>query len=217
MNTEVNPHYSENYFKWQREIGIFGGVANRIKFEDHIKKTDFVVDFGAGGGYLIEGLSCSKKIGVEINPAARAIAEKRGVLMLPSLDQIENNSVDVVISNHALEHTDSPVEILKEVLRVLKPGGKAIFVVPCEAISHLYQPNDINFHLYTWSPMCFGNVFTRAGFTVIESTPFMHKWPPRFQQIQKIFGWNFFHLACRVWSHLSRNFFQVRCIAIKTT
>jgi SAM-dependent methyltransferase len=215
MNTEQNLHYSADYFQWQSQIGTFGGTANKIKFEKFIKPTDFVIDFGAGGGFLIEQIQCQKKLGVEINPSARANAEKRGVPMTSELSQIESGTVDVAISNHALEHTDSPLDILKQVHRVLKPGGKAVFVVPCEAISYAYAPKDINFHLYTWSPMCIGNLFTRAGFEVVESAAFMHQWPPFFYRIQKLVGWNLFHLICRVYSHIDRKLFQVRCVAVK--
>ena len=215
MGQETNLHYSESYFNWQSQIGLFGGKANKSKFQPYIKPTDFVIDFGAGGGFLIEQIDCSKKFGVEINPSARSSAEKRGVPMKSGLDQLETSSVDVAISNHALEHVDSPLEILKEIHRVLKPGGKAVFVVPCEAISYAYQPNDINYHLFTWSPMNLGNLFHRAGFEVIESKPYMHKWPPHFQKIQKIVGWTLFHRICRIWSRIDRVSFQVRCVAQK--
>ena len=154
---------------------------------------------------------------MEINPTARATAEKRGVPMVASLDQIEDNSVDVVISNHALEHTDSPLDILKEVRRILKPEGLAIFVVPCEAITSDYDEKDVNFHLFTWSPLNFGNLFTRAGFKVIKAEQIKHKWPPqRYKKYQEMFGWKVFHLICGVYSRLTGRMYQVRCIAKKS-
>ena len=93
MNSEAkNPHYSEDYFKWQSQIGVFGGIANKLKFESFVKPTDFVIDFGAGGGFLIENIRCAKKIGIEINSSARSIAEKRGVPMKENLSQLEDMS-----------------------------------------------------------------------------------------------------------------------------
>ena len=218
MESVKNEHYSDDYFKWQSQIGVFGGIANRKKFEEYIKPSDFVVDFGVGGGYLIEGINCAKKIGIEIKPSARAAAEARGLTMYENFNQIEDSTVDVVISNHALEHTDAPLEILRQIHRVLKKNGKVIFVVPCEAVSLQYVETDTNFHLYTWSPMNLGNLFRRAGFDVVESKPYMHKWPPsNFRTIQKYIGWTGFHFICRIYSHLSRRSFQVRCIAVKKT
>lgn len=211
----INEHYSEEYFAWQRQIGEFGGIANKIKFEKFVKPTDYVVDFGAGGGFLIEQLNCKKRLGVEINPAARKEAERRGLSMVDGLDKIESGTVDLVITHHALEHTDSPLDHLKEIFRILKPNGRVVCVVPCESISYRYIENDINFHLYTWSPMCLGNLMVRAGFKVLESEPYLHKWPPYFYQIQKIFGWALFHVICRIWARIERKFFQIRCVAIK--
>ncbi len=42
----------------------------------------------------------------------------------------ESNSVDIVISSHVFEHLDDPKKALKEIFRVLKPGGVFIIDVP---------------------------------------------------------------------------------------
>ncbi|MDD3741235.1 MAG: methyltransferase domain-containing protein [Bacteroidales bacterium] len=43
---------------------------------------------------------------------------------------LENNIYDWVICNHVLEHVENDIEAMKEILRILKPGGKAILQVP---------------------------------------------------------------------------------------
>jgi SAM-dependent methyltransferase len=43
---------------------------------------------------------------------------------------LEDNTYDWVICNHVLEHVESDIEAMKEILRILKPGGKAILQVP---------------------------------------------------------------------------------------
>jgi len=43
-----------------------------------------------------------------------------------------NNQFDWVICNHVLEHIDDEQKALKEILRVLKPSGKAILQVPID-------------------------------------------------------------------------------------
>lgn len=42
----------------------------------------------------------------------------------------ENNAFDVVLCNHVLEHVDDDIQAMKEIERVLKPGGFAILQVP---------------------------------------------------------------------------------------
>src|SRR5579872_3748459 len=104
--SEPDRHYDAAYWAKQRVRGAFGGVANLIKFTPYIRETDRVADFGAGGGYLLEHLRCAYKIGVEINPDALADARRRGLRMVESLDAIEDRSIDVFISDNALEHVE---------------------------------------------------------------------------------------------------------------
>lgn len=42
----------------------------------------------------------------------------------------EDDQFDAVICNHVLEHVESDIKAMKEILRVLKPGGWAIMQVP---------------------------------------------------------------------------------------
>ncbi|MCA6573084.1 MAG: class I SAM-dependent methyltransferase [Pseudanabaena sp. M57BS1SP1A06MG] len=215
MSDLISSHYDDQYFDWQAPIGEFGGWANQTKFIKYISEHSEVLDFGCGGGFLLRNLKCAKKVGVEVNPAAAATAKKNGLEMFRSVDKIPDDYVDVIISDNALEHTLQPLQELKSLYKKLKTGGKIIFVVPCEAISYSYKPNDINHHLYSWSPMCIGNLFTEAGFSVIESKPYIHKWPPKYQLIAKIGGRPLFEIACRIFGRIERTWFQVRVIGEK--
>ena len=215
MTSSQSNHYGTQYFGWQSSIGEFGGWANVSKFEKFITPDSEVMDFGCGGGYLLDRINCRKKVGVDVNAVALAEAERRGIEVFRSASEVPRDYVDIAISNNALEHTLHPLDELKEVHGVLRRGGKAVFIVPCESISYAYKPNDRNHHLYSWSPMCAGNLFTEAGFSVVESKPYIHKWPPNYRWIAKAGGRPLFELACRVYGRLDRSWFQVRVIAEK--
>ncbi len=215
MSNRVSKHYDEEYFNWQASIGEFGGWANRTKFEAYISQADTVLDFGCGGGFLLKGLQCQRRLGVEVNPAAATTAKENGIDVYSCADDVEDASIDVIISNNALEHTLMPLQELQSLYKKLKPGGRIVFVVPCESISFAYKPDDVNRHLFSWSPMCLGNLFDEAGFEVHESKPYIHKWPPRFRWFARLGGRTFFELSCRVWGRLARQWFQVRVVASK--
>jgi SAM-dependent methyltransferase len=215
MSDLVSSHYDDTYFAWQAPLGEFGGWANQTKFAEYISSTSRVLDFGCGGGHLLKNMNCSKKVGVEVNPSAIATARENGLEVFSSVDEVPDGYVDVIVSDNALEHTLQPLQELTSLYRKLEPGGKAIFVVPCEHISSHYEPNDINHHLYSWSPMCIGNLFTEAGFSIVESKPYIHKWPPNFESIVKLGGRRLFEIACRIYGRWERSWFQVRVVAEK--
>ncbi len=222
MPEGVSKHYDKKYFDWQSSIGEFGGWANQSKFIEHISPTSKVLDFGCGGGYLLRSINCAKKVGVEVNESAADTAKNNGLEVFRSTAEVPDDYVDVIISDNALEHTLQPVEELKSLYKKLRVGGRIIFVVPCDSITRDYKPNDINHHLYSWSPMSLGNLFTEAGFSVIESRPYIHKWPrikyicpSLYKLIANVGGRRLFETACRIYGHIERSWFQVRVVAEK--
>lgn len=214
-NGKVSLHYDERYYAWQQRGGEFGGWANLTKFSAFISKNDDVLDFGCGGGCLLRRIDCGKKVGVEPNLPAAETAKQHGIEVYRSTREVPDEYVDIVISNNALEHTLQPLDELKALHLKLRGGGKAVFVVPCESISCSYKPEDINHHLYSWSPMCIGNLFTEAGYQVVESEPYIHKWPPGYRYIAKVGGRGLFEMACRIYGRIARSWFQVRVVAVK--
>jgi SAM-dependent methyltransferase len=217
MPESISTHYDDKYFDWQASIGEFGGWANQTKFSGYIPAGATVLDFGCGGGFLLKRITCAKRVGVEVNAAAAGTARANGIEVYHSPAEVPDDSVDVIISNNALEHTLRPLDELKALHPKLKAGGKIIFVVPCESVSYGYKPGDINHHLYSWSPMCLGNLFTEAGFSVIESRPYIHKWPPKYRLIARLGGRGLFELACRLFGRIERSWYQVRVVAKKRT
>tara|TARA_B110000879_G_C11041900_1_gene459175 strand:- start:378 stop:1052 length:675 start_codon:yes stop_codon:yes gene_type:complete len=161
-------HYSADYFNWQKNIGRTNIIHLTGRFSKFISKNLSVLDFGCGGGYLLNSLDCSYKIGYDVNKHAFEHLKELGINSCYNLSEIKENSIDVIISNSCLEHVPNPLESLKELKTKLKINGQIVFSVPHETIGYGYKPRDINYHLYTWSPMALGNLFNEAGFKNIK-------------------------------------------------
>lgn len=217
MNPPVGQRarYGREYLDWHTPIGEFGGWANRIKFEKWLSRDLDVLDFGCGGGWLLANLPGRQKLGVEVNPEARRTAETLGVPTAADLAGVPAESFDRAISNNALEHVQNPLSILCQLLEKLRPGGVLILVVPCETFRIRFRLKDPNHHLFSWSPQAIANLTQDAGFRVLSSEPFIHKWPPRFQMWAKLLGPSLFHLLCRFYGRWETSWTQVRLVAEK--
>lgn len=205
-------HYNAEYFAWQSEYGPVGGLANEFKFSPYVKPDDVVLDFGCGGGFLLQVLNAKRKIGVEINPVAREEAGRRGIEVHGSLADVASGTVDTVISNHALEHVEDPMSTVREFRRVLKPGGVAVIVTPYDTAGEPFRLDDRDFHLFGWSPANLGNLMRAAGFNVLEVAEIKHRWPPKWNVILDRFGISVFHLVCRAYARLRGGRTQIRVV-----
>lgn len=194
------------YFRYQRPIGEFGARLNRWKFLPHLRPTGVVVDFGCGGGGLLANLPAVRRIGIEVSPHARAVADARGLETVASARELPDDCADTIVSNHALEHTLNPLDELRQLRRILRPGGKLILWLPLEDwrnAHHRLRRPDPNHHLYGWTPLLMRNLLAEAGFAVEECRVISHAWPPYTQYLSRL-PQPIWHLGCRVFSRLAR-------------
>ncbi|MAF36676.1 hypothetical protein CL622_06185 [archaeon] len=105
-----------------------------IFFEEkigEIAKEDYIVDIG-GGLKFGKGLSQYEKL---FESKKYVVLDKEPSYNPDIIGDIhdlplETNSVDAVVCKAVLEHVEQPWLAVKEIHRVLKPGGKALFYVP---------------------------------------------------------------------------------------
>lgn len=172
----------ESYFQRQRISGIQGAEYNKFIFAPHVSEQDDVLEFGCGGGYLLHALSAVSKVGVDINPAARAEAARLGITTYGTLDEIKNKTFSRIITSHALEHVPNPYEALVELKSFLKPDGRLLWLSPMEdwRVKHQqkWEPNDADMHLYTWTPLLIGNLLSTAGYVPQSVSILTHTFPP---------------------------------------
>lgn len=139
-STEVYNIMSENYntlegYNAEADLGLGCGLPTQFA---KIKKGDVVIDLGSGAGndaFIArhETGETGKIIGIDFTPAmiekARSNAEARGfnnvefrqgdIEKMP----LTSNIADVIVSNCVLNLVPNKDAVIKEIFRVLKPGG----------------------------------------------------------------------------------------------
>ena len=102
-----------------------------------VKKTDTVVDLGAGSCEFINSIRCRKKIAIDANPDLLQHAKKEVVGIKGRVSQIKRlvgkTKVDVVFASNVLEHLNSKEEVFElilDIFQILSPGGRLLLLQP---------------------------------------------------------------------------------------
>jgi SAM-dependent methyltransferase len=114
------------YFAWHEKPGYWGDVVR------HFPPDTRLLDVGCGEAWLAEHFE--RYAGVDVSPEAVEAARARGrnVALLKPGDALPfgDESFDGVVLKDVLEHVADPVAVVKEVRRVLVPGGRVFASSP---------------------------------------------------------------------------------------
>lgn len=130
---------SDNYV-FQRSLLAYVEAAKLISGK--------VLEIGTGSGYGIEIISPVADEFVTVDKFETSALEKiKGhdnvefiQMNIPPLIGLEDNSFDFVISFQVIEHIKNDHDFVKEIQRVLKPGGKFIVTTPNKTMSISRNP-----------------------------------------------------------------------------
>lgn len=94
-----------------------------------------ILENGCGVGMYVENLAPfgGKVTGLEFDFKRAAEAGQNSSRMLNAAGEylpFPENSFDLILSHEVLEHVQSDVDAVREMVRVLKPGGRATIFVP---------------------------------------------------------------------------------------
>jgi SAM-dependent methyltransferase len=140
---ELAGFYARDYYAYQppkRAHGLRGLAKKLLKTQIKTHDPTFpqygeFLDIGCGAGdYLHLMLAKGWKVrGVEPSEFGAAEGRRAGLdIFNGTLDKAKfpENMFDYVRSNHSFEHLHNPVEVLDEIYRILKPGGKVYIGIP---------------------------------------------------------------------------------------
>ena len=188
------------------------------KLQPHIKPTDTVVEFGAGLGWNLTGLNCARRIATDLEDFLPTDLKQSGVEFFTTSETLANETAQVVICHHVLEHVENPREMLSEAHRILVPHGQLLIFVPYEKESKYrhYDPNEPNHHLFSWNAQTLGNLIATQSFTVqtCEIAEFGYDRFAAKLALRFHLGQNGFRIIRRL-THLLRPAQEVRAIATR--
>jgi SAM-dependent methyltransferase len=138
-----------------------------------------ILDFGCASGRFIARMQSLgwDATGIDFTEDSVAPAREQGLKVvcgtLPHPD-LATGSFDVVTLRAALEHVHSPVGTLREVHRLLAPGGKVVIQVPnydCWELDYFgdaAQILNLPRHLTHFTGATLADTLTRAGYTNVH-------------------------------------------------
>ena len=177
-----------------------------------------MLEIGCGLGHLLGWLVEQYEVyGADINPWALAEACKnvpRGRFLLLSAEDLSafpENTFQVVIAKHVVEHLEDPVAAIAEISRILAPGGLLLLATPnMDSLTRAVKKEKwIGYqdptHISLWSPgewldkFQLFRLFPRKVFSDgFWDAPYISWLPTSFQKIlfgapgglQAVFGWS---------------------------
>lgn len=114
--------------------------------------------------------------GLELNEKAAQDARMAGfTVYTQTLEEFQPKKLfDIVVLSNVLEHAPNPKEMLKNIHRVLKPGGHVWISCPNsqswlrKLFGHSWINWHVPFHLFHFSSKTLGQLLQRSGFEITE-------------------------------------------------
>jgi SAM-dependent methyltransferase len=177
--------YPADYAPFQRR-GVSGRVKSGLerrtvrKLRRYLGPPNAVLDVGCSTGALLAAVRAAgnpRVTGVEPDPAAARVALARRLdVRVGDLEAagFSDEHFDTVVMSHALEHVRDPLATLREVGRVLRPGGALLLWLPNAASleARLLRARWIGYdaprHLTTFDLTTLTDALRRAGFTIAD-------------------------------------------------
>lgn len=142
MTRENNVKHVKHFFYPETAVGGFSSVDGTVQFYQRVNaildKDSLVVDLGAGRGsaadtdtspYRLALMTlrgkCRKIIGVDVDEAVlnNPMVDEARLIGADGSLPLEDNSVDMIISDNVFEHISNVDQFSSEIDRVLRVGG----------------------------------------------------------------------------------------------
>ncbi len=135
------------YFDWHGEPGYFRDITR------HFPADAKLLDLGCGSAWL--GRHFANYTGLDASAEAVAAAAEHGIAVIQGsvVDPLPfaDATFDAVVAKDLLEHVPDPAQVVREIRRVLRPGGRVFASSP-------------DAQKWVWNDYTHVRPFTRTGF-----------------------------------------------------
>ncbi len=170
---ELQTHRAEDRHWWYRgRRQVLERVIDSLRLPARAR----ILDAGCGSGRnMVELARHGTVTGVELSPTSVALARERSagevsegsILSMP----FDSASFDLAVSLDVIEHLKDDLSALRELRRVVAPGGALLVTVP--AYRWLWSGHDeINHHHRRYTRGTLQQVAERAGWETVRTTYF---------------------------------------------
>lgn len=175
-HSDGNTSLFEKTYQW---VKCFAAVQKLRQIEKFCNTKGNLIDVGAGtGDFLLTARKRGWKVtGTEPNPQARAKAEKKGIPLVNNTQSLQGGQFQVVTLWHVLEHVPDFDAQIKEIHRLLVPGGVAVIAVPnfkcysARFYKKYWAAYDVPRHLWHFSKTFLIATFHKNKFSTLGIKP----------------------------------------------
>ncbi len=170
---ELQTHQAEDRHWWYRGRRT---VLERVLADLRLPARARILDAGCGSGRnMVEFARHGTVTGIELSDTSVALARERGagdvvegsVLDMP----FEADAFDLAASLDVIEHLQDDLHALRELRRVVAPGGSLLVTVP--AYQWLWSGHDeINHHFRRYTRRSLQRIGEQAGWHQVRTTYF---------------------------------------------
>jgi len=173
-------------------------------FAERTRKNMLVLDAGAGRGPYRKMFKHARYEAADFAQLSTAYTKLDYVCSLVDIP-VKDARFDRILFNQVLEHIDDPPAVLKELHRVLKPGGQILCTVPL-----FYQEHQQPYDYFRYTKFALQKLFTDTGFenvriewlegyfgTVSYQFHLMSRWLPDASRFDP--GWRGVYLGPMLW------------------
>jgi SAM-dependent methyltransferase len=181
ISARTKPPFRESDSRYQKEMLQVRDYRRTHALLDQLyPRRGRLLEVGSSLGFLLDDFRRDgwDVLGVDPNSEACRIARER--LGLPVVNAIleqagvDDASCDVVLLNHVIEHLDDPLRTLREVNRVLKPGGHFVIETPrydtlmFKLLGRRERSISCDGHIFFFTNRTLRNLYEAAGFETVR-------------------------------------------------